>query len=160
MSKGCQALYALELVKLVLPAAVQFQPHLDAAKYHLLASFKVDAQLHDISIVNWERFGLLARRAKADVVEKSTAAALHILDVPFAFLVPELAVSPADDLGFESDRCRRRDVGRYLGLAISLGITTDSNNFVTGRKCASYRGEVQRRALASRIDKDGESDGG
>lgn len=37
------------------------------------------------------------------MVEKCTAAALHVFDVPFALFVPELAMSTTHYLGFEAN---------------------------------------------------------
>jgi hypothetical protein len=50
-------------IKLILPAAVQLQPHLDAPKDHLFAALEVDAKLHYISVIDRERFRFCTRRA-------------------------------------------------------------------------------------------------
>lgn len=68
MRRGCSTTGApqdvLELVQLVLPAAIQLQPHLDAAENHLLAPLKIDSELHHIPIIDRERLGFLTGRAQ------------------------------------------------------------------------------------------------
>lgn len=43
----------VEVIGLLLPGSVTFYANLDASKYHLLTTTKVDSQLHDISILDW-----------------------------------------------------------------------------------------------------------
>lgn len=60
----------LEQVGLVLPVAVELQPHLNAAKDHLLPALEINAQLYDITIVETESLALLGGRAQTDVVQE------------------------------------------------------------------------------------------
>lgn len=94
----------LELVQLVLPATVELQSHLDAAENHFLAPLEIDSKLDDISIIDRKRLRLLPGRAKPYVIQKGATAALDVLDVPFAILVPKLAMPATHYFGFEADR--------------------------------------------------------
>lgn len=94
----------LEFVQLILPAAIKFQPHLDAAKNHFLSSFEIYSELDHIAIVDGKWFRLLAGRAQPDVIEEGSAATFDILDVPLSALVPELAMPTTDDLRLEAYR--------------------------------------------------------
>lgn len=96
--------HLLECVELVLPATVQLQPHLDAAEDHLLSTLEINSELHNVSIVDGEGFALLGRRAQTNVVQKRSGRTLDILDIPFAVLVPELAVTATNHLTLESNR--------------------------------------------------------
>lgn len=122
----------LKSVELVLPTTVQLQPHLDATEDHLLSSFKVYSELHDISIVDRERLALRAGRAQPYVVQESPTRALDILNVPLALLVPELAMSPTHNLGLEADRSGGRDVGGHILLCIPLRIPSHSYDLAPG----------------------------
>jgi len=81
-----------------LPAFVQLHPNLYASEYHLFSAFEVDAQLHDISIVDWEwpRFGPWG--AESYMVEKCSRRAFHIFNEPAATSTPKFAMAPADNL--------------------------------------------------------------
>lgn len=46
--------YALVVVQSLLPSSIAFHPYLDASEYHFLPSSKVNAQLYDIAIIDWE----------------------------------------------------------------------------------------------------------
>lgn len=121
-------MHSLERVGLVLPPAVQLQPHLDTAENHFLASLKVDAKLHDVAIVNGKRLALLRGWAQPDVVEERAGRALDVLDVPLAVLVPKLAVAAAHHLALKAHGSRRAlPVGQ--GMAVALGVTTNANDF-------------------------------
>lgn len=63
----------VERVWLGLPAAIEFDSHLDASEYHLFSAPEVDAQLNDVAIVNGVRLRFGARRTEPDVVEKGSA---------------------------------------------------------------------------------------
>jgi hypothetical protein len=93
----------VESVKLVLPATVQLEAHLDTSEDHFLPSFEVNPELHDIAIVNRKSFAFLRRWAQTNVVQKRAGRTLNVLDVPFSVLVPELTVSATDDLTLETD---------------------------------------------------------
>lgn len=60
----------LERVGFGLPAAIELHAHLDTPVYHLLASFEVDAKLHDISIVKGIRLRLGTRGTQSDMVKE------------------------------------------------------------------------------------------
>lgn len=126
--------YVLEGVQLVLPSPVELQTHLDAAENHLLTALEVDAQLDNIAIIDGEGLALLRGRAQADMVEERAGGAFNILDVPFAILVPKLAVSATDDLALEADRGGGGLVARQVGhgVAVSLGVATDTDLFRAG----------------------------
>lgn len=147
----------LELVQLVLPAPVELESHLDATEDHLLAPFKVDAQLHDVSVIDREWLRLLTGRAQSNVIQKGAAAALDVFNVPFAIFVPKLAMSAAHHLGFESDWCRGRYVGWNGRLIVSLRVATDADDVGAGWQSARDWGEVERGSLASGVEKDRES---
>jgi hypothetical protein len=98
-----QTIDLLKSIKLILPATVQLEAHLDASKDHFLSTLKVNSELHDIAIVDWERFAFLRRWAQANMIQKCAGRTLDVLDVPFSILVPELAVSATDDLTLETD---------------------------------------------------------
>lgn len=95
----------LEFVELILPTTIQFKAHFDAAKDHFFASFEINPQLHNISIIHREWFGFLAWGTKANMIEECTAATLNVFDVPFSLFVPELAMPTAHNLGFEAHWC-------------------------------------------------------
>lgn len=96
----------LEFVQLVLPAAIELQPHLDAAKDHFFASFEINAELNCVAIVDREWFGFLSGRTQSNMVKKGPATTFHIFDVPFAAFVPKLAMAAAHNLGLEAHRRR------------------------------------------------------
>jgi hypothetical protein len=92
----------IKSVEFTLPVSVQLKSHFHTAKDHLLAALEVYPQLHNVTIVDREGFGLGTGRAQSDVVEKCARAALHVLNEPLAILVPELTVPPTDDLALKS----------------------------------------------------------
>lgn len=150
----------VELVQLVLPAAVQLQAHLDTSKDHLLASLEVYTQLDDIPIIDREWLRFLPGRAQSYMIEERATAALHIPYVPLPFFVPKLTVAPAHDLGLEAYWCCRGNVHGHRWLAVSFGVASYAYHLVSRRQGARHRGEVQGGSLASRVDKDGEPYGG
>lgn len=119
------AMNLLECVGFGLPSPVQLDAHLDASEDHLLSPSEVDPELHNIAIVDGERLGLGAWRAQPDVIEKGPGRALHVLDVPFALLVPELAVASTDDLALEAYGRGRGGVCRYRRVVLPLGVAAD-----------------------------------
>lgn len=157
-----RVLYSLKRVWLILPSAVELQPHLDAAENHLLSSFKVDAQLDNVTVVDGERLALLGGRAQADVVEERARRALDVLDVPFAVFVPELAVPAADHLALKAHwRCRGLIAGHAgQGMAVTLRVSADANDLgAAGQRPGDGR-EGQRRSGGSRVVVGGEADRG
>lgn len=140
-------------VQLILPTPVEFQTHLDTTENHFLASLKVDTELYNVAIIDGKCLTFLRWRAEADVVQKSTAGTLHILNVPLAVLIPKFTVSATDDLALEADGGSGGLVPRGVGhgVAIALGITTNSNSFAAGGERPGDGGESKRRAGGSRV---------
>lgn len=60
------------LVGLALPAAVEFDAHLDTAIDFFGASLIIDTELNHVSVLDGERFGFKVRSREANVVEKSS----------------------------------------------------------------------------------------
>lgn len=127
---------SLEGVELVLPPPIQLHPHLDTSENHLLATLEVDSKLHNIAIVDWERFAFLRWRTQSNVIEKRARRALDILDEPLAILVPEFAVPSTHHLTLEADRGGRGLVSRHAshGRAVPLRVSAHSNCLGAGRK--------------------------
>jgi hypothetical protein len=150
---GCLLEYALKGVQLILPTPVEFQTHLDTPENHFLASLEVDTKLYNVAIIDGKCLTFLGRGAETDVVQKGAAGTLYILNVPLAILVPKFAVSATDDLALESDGGSRGLISRGVGhgVAIALGITTNSNLFVAGGERPGDGGESKRRAGGSRV---------
>lgn len=145
---------SLEVVEFVLPSPVQLEPHLHTPEDHLLASLEVDAELNNIPIIHRVRLALLRRRTKPYVVEKRAGAALDVLDVPFSILVPELAVPSADHLALKPDGgCRGLVSGDVAhGLAISLGVASDTDGFCAGWERSRDRGKGEGGAVRAGVE--------
>ena len=94
----------LELIRLLLPGPITLDPYTDAAEDHLLASPKVNPQLHNISILHSIQPRRHVRLAQAHVVKKRPRRASNILDMPLAVQVEKLAVFPTHNLRLEPDR--------------------------------------------------------
>lgn len=107
--------HLLETIWLVLPSAVQLQPHLDAAENHFFATLEIDSELYNIPVVNGESFALLRRRAKADVIEERARRALYVPNKPFPVLTPELTMATTNNLALEADGGGRRLVAHDVG---------------------------------------------
>ena len=132
----------LVVIQGFLPPSVTLHPYFDASEYHLLPTPKVYTELHYIAIVDREWFRFSARLTESDMVEKSTGRAFHIFDIPLPLGTPEFAMSPADNLRFESHRSRRWGIWRRVRIRITLGISPNTNDAVfvgkspgCGRKC-------------------------
>jgi hypothetical protein len=112
--------YLLEAAWTVLPPFVKLDPYFHTSKDHLLPSFEINSQLHNISIVHrkWPRLG--SRRAKSYVIEKCSGRALHVLYEPASSRAPELAVPSAHYFRFESHWRRRWHVRSLRRLVISF----------------------------------------
>ena len=98
---------SLELIRSLLPAAVHLDSNLDAAENDLFASLEIDAQLHNIAVLDRVGARLGVWTAEADVIEKGARTALDVLDEPLASVAPQFAVSTADDLALEAHWARR-----------------------------------------------------
>ena len=72
------------------------------------------------------------------MVEKRARRALDILDIPFPLLVPELAMTPADDFAFETHRGCRRSIHGDRRMVFSLGITADFDGLFASRQGAGH----------------------
>ena len=79
-------------IQTLLPATVDFDPDLNAAEDHFLATFEVDAELHQISVANGERARLHSGAGEADMVEEGAGARFDVFYVPLAVGLPEFAV--------------------------------------------------------------------
>jgi len=123
---------SLEGIQLVLPATVELESHLDASEDHLLSALEVDAQLHNVAVVDRKGLRFRAGRTQPDVVQESAATALDILDVPLSAFVPELAMSPANHFRFEPDWRRRGRIDRHGRLAVTLRVPPDANDLAAG----------------------------
>ena len=141
--------HLLELIEALLPASIDFNLNLDTSEDVLFSSFEVDAQLDKIAVFNGEWFGLVARGAESDVVEKGARGALNISDVPLIGK-EEFAMSSADDFGFEADWSVGWIARFGLGGVIFLGISTDTNDGRGARQGSRYFGEDQWRPTANR----------
>lgn len=93
----------VEGVEALLPAAIALDADLDTAEDDFLAALEVDAELHDVTIVDREWSALLSWRRQADVVEEGAAAALDVFDVPLPARAPQLAVPPTNDFALEAN---------------------------------------------------------
>lgn len=120
----------LEAVELVLPSTVQLQPHLDTTKNHFLATFEVNAQLHNITVINRICLAFLRGWTEPNVIQKGPRRTLYILDEPLSIFAPEFAVASADDFALEANGSRRWLVARSVGLrAISFRVSADADDF-------------------------------
>lgn len=59
---------SLEIVWSLLPGPVALNPNLDTSEYHLLSTTKVNAQLHDVSVLDGKELRLRIWLAQSDVV--------------------------------------------------------------------------------------------
>lgn len=75
------------------------------------------------------------------MIQKCARAALDVLDVPLATLIPELTMSPTDNLALESDGGSGWQVGWHIWLAVPLRVPTYPNHLTAGRECSRDRGE-------------------
>lgn len=111
----------LEGIGLILPSAIELEPHLDAAKDHFLTTLEINAELDNVTVVDGKGLALLGRRAEANVVEKGARGAFDVLDIPLAVFVPKLAMPAADDLALEANVGSRGlisgDAGEGMGVA-------------------------------------------
>jgi hypothetical protein len=96
--------HLLEIVGTFLPCPITLNPDLDTSKNHFLSSPKVDAKLHNITILNWIQPRLGIGLAKPNMVQEGARRTTHILDLPAAVAEAELAMLSADHLGLEANR--------------------------------------------------------
>ena len=118
----------LELVRLLLPRSITFNPNPNASEYHFFSPSEVDTQLHDITIFDGVQTGHHIGLTQAHVVQKCPRRTTNIFDVPLSIHVQELAVFPTNDLGFEPHGGVRgfgRVGERYT---ITLRVSTDTDN--------------------------------
>lgn len=124
----------VEVVETLLPATIAFYADLDTSEDDLLTTFEVDAELHHVSIIDRVRAALHPGAGQAHMVEEGAGAGLDILDVPLSIGAPELAMSPADDLGLEA-----HDVA---GLAVAFAEAPHPDLGVGLFELARKRGKV------------------
>ena len=60
----------LEVIWPLLPGSVALNPNFDTSKYHLLSATKINAQLHNISILDRKELRFHIRLAQSDVVKE------------------------------------------------------------------------------------------
>ena len=64
--------HELEFVEVSLHISIALNLNLHTSKDHLLAAFEINAQLYNITIFDWKRFGLDTRLTEPYVVEEGT----------------------------------------------------------------------------------------
>lgn len=141
----------LEVIEAFLPAPVQLHTDLDTAEYHFLPALEIDAQLHNITIVDWIRLRLNPGLTETNVVEKSPGGALNILYEPLIVGVCELAMPPAYNFGFETNGSIRRACRVDVGWSITVGVATDADDAVCLGQCSSHSREAQRRPAGTSV---------
>jgi hypothetical protein len=62
--------YSLEIVRPLLPGPVALNPNFDTSEYHLLSATKVNAQLHDVPVLDREELRFHVWLAQSDVVQE------------------------------------------------------------------------------------------
>lgn len=144
----------VEVVQALLPAAVALDADLDAAEDDLLAALEVDAELHDVAVVDGVGPALDAGARQAHVVEEGPRAGLDVLDVPLPARAPELAVPARDDLRLEADG--QRVLLRLVRVA--LAVAADAHDGAGVLERARDGGEVQGGPRGAHLDVRDESD--
>lgn len=125
-----ETLGILETIKAFLPSTIAFHTNLDASKNHLLPPSKVDSQLYHVSIVHrpWSWFD--ARLTKSNVVQKRARRAFYVFNVPLAIGAPELTMPSANHFGFEANWSGWWRVCWWIWVAVSLWISSNTDNAV------------------------------
>lgn len=94
------------------------------------------------------------------MVEKGARTTLNVLDVPFAILVPELAVPSTHNLALKPYGRRRRHVAGDIGLVVSFRVSAYADHFIASWERTRDGGELEGRASSTGVVKGAESDRG
>ena len=94
----------LEFVRLSLPGSITLDPDANTTENHFLSAPKINAQLHNVPILNGVKLGGHVWLTEPHVVEKGPGRTSHILDIPLTVQENEFAVFAAHHLGLETDR--------------------------------------------------------
>lgn len=95
---------ALEFVGLSLPGSITLDPDANTTENHFLSTSEINAQLHNVPILDGVQLGGHVRLTEPHVVEKGPRRTSHILDIPLTVQEDEFAVFAAHHLGLEADR--------------------------------------------------------
>lgn len=141
----------IKLIQPCLPPPINLHPNLHTPKNHLLTPLKINAKLHNISILHRVRSGLRVRRTEPNMVKEGTRRRLYILDKPLSVGNPELAVPARNDFGLESYRRGGRHIRRLVRRRFPLAVPSDFDDLCASRQGTSHRREHETRSRRPRI---------
>lgn len=119
-------MFVLELVEAFLPASIALDLDLDTTKDDFFAALEINAELDDITVIDWIWPALNARTAQADVIQKGAGAALTIFDVPLVVGTPKFAMVSAHNLALKANG--GDSASRAGTMVVSLRVATNSDD--------------------------------
>lgn len=150
---------SVELVQALLPTSVAFDTNLDTTEDDLFSTFKINAQLNDITIVERVCTTLHAWTAQAHMIQKGAGTTLNVFDEPLTIVAPELTMPATDDLALEANgSCGFGTCLRIDGL-ISFGISTDLYSLTSSGNCACDDRKGEGRPRSTRLMMGDETNG-